>query len=206
MTMPTPTAAGVRRAVLIGVNNYSNKPLDGCVADATLWAEVLQTRFGFEKSNVTLLLNEKARRAAVLSELDQLVDLTEADDVAFIFYAGHGSQSTNEDNTEASGFDSTFMVSDTPREDILDDEIAARLEALGGKSPYTVMIVDACHSGTLSRSADLEVKERWAPAATTRQVGAVKRSRERNAQHRCRGRSVHADLPPVAMTRSPRRR
>ncbi len=173
MTMPP--SVGVRRAVLIGVDAYTRKPLDGCVADANLMAEVLQSRFGFEKSNVTLLLNEKARRAAVLSELDQLVDLTETNDVAFIFYAGHGSQSTRDDNTEASGFDSTFMVSDTPREDILDDEIAERLEALGAKSPFTVMIVDACHSGTLSRSAALDVKERWAPAATTRQEGMATR-------------------------------
>ncbi len=173
MTMPP--SVGVRRAVLIGVDAYTRKPLDGCVADANLMAEVLQSRFGFEKPNVTLLLNEKARRAAVLSELDQLVDLTETNDVAFIFYAGHGSQSTRDDNTEASGFDSTFMVSDTPREDILDDEIAERLEALASKSPYTVMIVDACHSGTLSRSAALDVKERWAPATTTRQEGATAR-------------------------------
>ena len=166
MTLPQVPGGGVRRAVLIGVDSYTRKPLDGCVADATLMAQVLQDRFSFDKTNVSLLLNDKARKSAVLAELDQLVDLTEANDIAFIFYAGHGSQSVNEDNTESSGYDSTFMVSDTPREDILDDEIAARLEALGEKTPYTVMIVDACHSGTLSRSADLDVKERWAPATT----------------------------------------
>ncbi len=161
--MPESSVDGVRRAVVIGVDNYTKKPLDGCVADATMMAEVLQQRFAFDKANISLLLNDAARRDAVLSELDQLVDLTNANDVAFIFYAGHGSQSVNSDNTESSGYDSTFNVCDNPREDILDDEIAARLAALGEKSPWTVMIVDACNSGTLARSADAGPKERWSP-------------------------------------------
>ncbi len=167
MATPVSSPIGVRRAVLIGIDAYTNKPLDGCVSDATMMATLLTERFSFDAGNVSLLLNDKARKAAVLSELDQLVDLTEANDVAFIFYAGHGSQSVNDDHTEASGFDSTFMVSDVPREDILDDDIAARLDALGEKTPYTVMIVDACNSGTLSRGADPGVKERWAPATTS---------------------------------------
>ena len=180
MTMPPTPSVGVRRAVIIGIDAYTNKPLDGCVADATLMASLLGERFSFDASNVSLLLNENARKAAVFSELDQLVDLTEANDVAFIFYAGHGSQSVNGDNTEASGFDSTLMVSDVPREDILDDDIAARLDALGAKTQYTVMIVDACNSGTLSRSADSGVKERWAPAtsdAVTREASATRSAR-----------------------------
>lgn len=173
MTTPGPFTAGVRRAVLIGIDAYTTKPLDGCVADATMMAEVLETKFSFEKVNITLMLNEAARRDAVLSELDQLVDLTQASDVAFIFYAGHGSQSINSDNTESSGYDSTFNVSDNPREDILDDEIAERLAALGEKTQFTVMVVDACNSGTLGRSAETSGKERWSPPITRAELPAA---------------------------------
>jgi hypothetical protein len=179
-THSTPSApAGVRRAVIIGINAYTHKPLDACVADARLVAKTLQERFSFDAANISLLLDDKASKAAVLAELDQLVDLTDANDVAMIFYAGHGSQSSTDDRSEASGYDSTWMVNDEPREDILDDEIAARLEALGEKTRHTVMIVDACHSGTLSRSVGVSGKERWAPATTrstaTAPAGAVTR-------------------------------
>ena len=159
--------SGVRRALLIGVNTYVKRPLDGCVADAELLAKILRERFSFDAANVTLLLNAAATRDAVLAELDQLVDLTAADDVAFIFYAGHGSQSLDKTGSESSGFDSTLNVSDNPRQDILDDEIAGRLATLGQTSPHTVMVIDACHSGTIARDAGdanvLNRKERWSP-------------------------------------------
>lgn len=194
MTMPESTTGGVRRALLIGVDAYTKKPLDGCVADARMMAEVLEQRFRFEKANITLMLNEAARRDAVLSELDQLVDLTESDDVAFIFYAGHGSQSINSDDTESSGYDSTFNVSDDPREDILDDEIAARLAALGGKSPHTVMVVDACNSGTLARSADVGPKERWSPPISRAELPEAARQLQQ-----ARGTSRSAATPTYVL-------
>lgn len=159
--------SGVRRALLIGVNTYVKRPLDGCVADAELLAKILRERFSFDAANVTLLLNAAATRDAVLAELDQLVDLTAADDVAFIFYAGHGSQSLDKTGSESSRYDSTLNVSDNPRQDILDDEIAERLATLGQTSPHTVMVIDACHSGTIARDAGdanvLNRKERWSP-------------------------------------------
>ena len=37
--------------------------------------------------------------------------------------------------------------------DITDDEIHLRLKALGAKTPFTTMIVDACHSATITRDA-----------------------------------------------------
>jgi hypothetical protein len=153
----------VRRALIVGVNTYKRRPLEGCVADAKAMDQLLRDRFSFDASNIRLLLDASATRDAVLSELDEIVDLTQPGDVAFFFYAGHGSISENDEDTESSGFDSTLMVSDTPRQDILDDEIRERLTALGAKTPHTVMIFDACHSGTIARSADAEPAGRWYP-------------------------------------------
>jgi Caspase domain len=159
---PEPTST--RRALIVGVNAYTRRPLDGCVADAKAIEQLLRDRFSFDASNIRLLLDAAATRDAVLSELDEIVDLTQPGDVAFFFYAGHGSISENDEDNESSGFDSTLMVSDTPRQDILDDEIQERLAALGAKTPHTVMIFDACHSGTIARSADSAPKERWYPS------------------------------------------
>jgi Caspase domain len=168
--------SSVRRALIIGVNAYTRRPLDGCVADAKAIEQLLRDRFAFDAANIRLLLDGAATRDAVLSELDEIVDLTQPGDVAFLFYAGHGSISENDADAESSGFDSTLMVSDTPRQDILDDEIQERLAALGAKTPHTVMIFDACHSGTIARSADAEPKGRWYPAIKRSELSEAARA------------------------------
>ena len=162
MPSPDTTRGSVRRALLIGINAYANKPLDGCIADAELMAEVLQERFGFKHDDITLLRDRGASREAVLAALDALVASTQAEDAAFIFYAGHGSYATTDDQTEAAGTDSTLNVCEKPREDIYDHELRARLEALATRTPHTVVILDCCHSGTMTRDGSAPPRgERW---------------------------------------------
>ena len=176
--MPEATAGGVRRALLVGINDYKKRPLDGCVADAELMARIIREKFAFADANVTLLRNRQASRAAVLSELDALIDATGTDDTAFFFYAGHGALARNDDQSEASGWDNTLNVCEDPREDIYDHEIEARLQALSERTRYTVMIVDACNSATIARDV-IEAsapKERWnepllRPATPTLDLG-----------------------------------
>ena len=151
--MASPRDERTRRALVIGIDTYAVKPLDGCVADAELMAQLLRDRFAFEPSNIRTLLNGDASRDAVLSELDALVDLTGPDDVAFVFYAGHGSTIEDASGDEGTGFDNTLCVCEDPRQDVLDDELAERLAALGAKTPHTVLIIDACNSGTITRDA-----------------------------------------------------
>lgn len=168
MTSPDTMQGSVRRALLIGINAYAKKPLDGCIADAELMAAVLQERFGFEQHDITLLRDRGASREAVLAALDALIASTSANDAAFIFYAGHGSYAECDDGTEASGYDSTLNVCEDPREDIYDDEIAVRLAALGARTPHTVVVFDCCHSGTLTRDGSAPPRgERWSPAVKT---------------------------------------
>lgn len=159
------TDTRTRRALIVGVDTYGKKPLDGCVADARLMELLLRERFAFRPEHVRLLVDGEATRDAVLAELDALVDLTGEDDVAFVFYAGHGSRAVDEDEDEGSGFDSTLMVSDTPRQDILDDELRDRLDALARKTPHTVLVIDACNAGTITRDA-FATQGRWYPPTT----------------------------------------
>jgi hypothetical protein len=149
--MPDTTAAGVRRALLVGINAYKDKPLDGCIADAELMAQVLRDTFAFDEKNVTVLRDRAASREKLLAEFDQLIDVTNAGDTAFVFYAGHGATADSDDHTEASGKDSTLNLCEDPREDVYDDELKARLDALAEKTQFTVLVVDACNSGTITR-------------------------------------------------------
>ncbi|MCC7054404.1 MAG: caspase family protein [Gemmatimonadaceae bacterium] len=151
--MPTEPSGSVRRALLVGINAYSNRPLGGCIADAELVATVLQERFAFERANVTLLRDREASREGLLAALDTLIDATRDGDTAFVYYAGHGALAPSPDLSEASGSESTFCVCEDPREDIYDDEFGARLTALARRTRHTVVVADCCHSGTIARDA-----------------------------------------------------
>ena len=148
-----------RRALLIGIDRYQHiRPLDGCVNDSRLVRSVLVERFGFADAHITQLLNEQATRTAVLGAFDALMTATGANDVVVVHFAGHGSQIRDREGDEPSGFDSTLMPWDTAREpgenrDITDDEVHERLEALAAKTPHVTVLVDACHSGTVTRDA-----------------------------------------------------
>ena len=148
-----------KRALLFGIDAYANiRTLDGCVNDSHLVRSVLVERFGFPEGNITQLLDEQATRDAMLGAFDALVVATGANDIVVIHYAGHGSQIRDREGDEPSGFDSTLMPWDTAREpgenrDITDDEIHLKLAALAARTPHITVLVDACHSGTVTRDA-----------------------------------------------------
>ncbi len=163
--MTTPRKDGpTHRALLIGIDKYKEFPenfgqLDGCVADVELMRSVLEGRFGFAPDNITMLRNGTATRKRILSTLDKLIGQVEENDVVVIHYAGHGSQMTDREGDEPSGLDSTIVPVDSAgwsgapgnQRDITDDEIHLRLLALSEKTPFTTLIFDCCHSGTISR-------------------------------------------------------
>lgn len=147
----------IKRALLIGIDAYPHvPPLDGCVNDVRLMRSVLEDTFGFPAGNITLLTNDQATREGILAAFDGLITATGKDDLVVFHYAGHGSQMTDREGDEPSGFDSTITPFDSARapgdnRDITDDEIHLKLEALGAKTSYTTLVFDACHSGTITR-------------------------------------------------------
>ena len=160
--MTTTSSSAAKRALVIGVDEYQFAPkipqLQGCVNDARLMRAVLEEQFGFPPENVTLLTNAEATRDGILAALDALVAATGPDDIVMFYYAGHGSQMTDREDDEASGLDNTIMPVDSEgwsgmNRDITDDEIHLRLIALGARTSFTTMIVDACHSATITRDA-----------------------------------------------------
>lgn len=148
-----------KRALLVGIDAYPHiRTLDGCVNDSRLVRSVLVERFGFPEANITQLLDAQATRDAMLAAFDVLAAATGLDDVVVIHFAGHGSQMRDREGDEPSGFDSTLMPWDTGREphenrDITDDEVQLKLAALAAKTRHITVLVDACHSGTITRDA-----------------------------------------------------
>lgn len=155
-TSPATANATRRRALCIGIDEYTKNPLSGCVADAKLWATTL-VNLGFETPQ--LLLNQEATRSAILDAVNKLVTESQLGDVIVIQYAGHGTQLPDVSGDENGGA--------TPNKDeaivpfdflsgayLLDDELGAIFTRIPAGVNVTCFM-DCCHSGSISRAERL---------------------------------------------------
>ena len=166
-------SAGTQRALLIGVSNYEANlpPLAGSKNDVMLIRELLVQKYGFDRANVLVLIDEQATRAQILSAVRALSERTVADDIVLIHFSGHGSQAPDMNGDEDDGFDETILPHDsrTPGiADITDDELNALLS--GFEFGSVVVILDSCHSGTGTRSGPTLVTQRWVAPDTRKEL------------------------------------
>jgi uncharacterized caspase-like protein len=158
--------AGIRRAVLIGINDYKGVPrLQGSVNDVQTLREVLRTRWGFTDDHILLLSDAQATRSGILAALNELVQESGPEDTVYVHFSGHGSQVEDTNGDETDGLDETIVPQDgrTPGvADITDDELDALFARLRARS--ALLVLDSCHSGTATRS--LEIRTRSVPPDT----------------------------------------
>jgi hypothetical protein len=157
-----------KRALLIAIDKYTPpvtyKPsgtgrskfrdLNGCINDARSIHSIITSKFEFNTAKVDTIFNEAANRAAILKQMNELLEKSKANDYAFIFYAGHGSKVTNSLSKEADKIDESIVPSDTWKpgvEDIRDKELAKIFNRFIDKGVKLTIIMDCCHSGSLSR-------------------------------------------------------
>jgi hypothetical protein len=163
---------GYRRlALVIGVGRYKNKnvpDLEGPPNDAGRFYQLLtgENGYGFPVENVCLLLNEEATTANFKQAFDKtLVERAQENDVAVIFFAGHGSQAPDKDGDEVDGLDETLMFHDARTgkvNDLVDDEFNRMLVRLHKKTSRITVILDSCNAGTAIRGPEAStVKARY---------------------------------------------
>ena len=172
---------GYRRlALIVGVGEYRSSrvpDLKGPPNDARRMYEMLTAKDGynFPRQNVCLLLDDQATtenfRAAFQTAL---IDRAEPDDVAVVFFAGHGSQKRDSGGDEPDGWDETILLQDArygDTHDLVDDELNELLVALHKKTRNVTAIFDSCNSGTAARSGSGLVSRFVAPAGSTASSG-----------------------------------
>ena len=187
--------------MLIGIDDYrSPEPaLSGCVNDVELMRDVLVEHFRFRPEDIALVKNADATRLGILSALEALLQATQPDDNVVIHYAGHGSQMTDREGDEPSGLDSTWHTVDSSawdakaqqwvgeNRDITDDEIAIWIQRFAQRTQFLTLVVDACHSGGISRDSGEErsrgTKPDDRPVAElpSSPIGPLPRASERSA-------------------------
>ena len=183
-------AQAENRALLIGVSHYSGEvpSLIGPRNDIVLLHEVLARHWGrdadirvladsLDQADYDFPLPEAhpATRDAIFDAFAQLAGDIRPGDQVLVYFSGHGSQAPSFDSAEAEpdGLDEIFLAADfelgfdaaknmaTIRNHLRDDEIGAAVDSLVAKGAFVWLVIDACHSGTMERSAG-ELRARFA--------------------------------------------
>ena len=149
------------RALLIGVGDIPNNFLPGVELDIDNMKKVAAI-MGFKPADIKVLLNEQATYANVRQALATWTrNGVGADDHVLIYFSGHGTRVP--DAGSPGGADDALVMRDVRRAQIqghaslrnvlLGHELGAALAAI--PSHNILVLVDACHSGTATRSLKL---------------------------------------------------
>ena len=181
-------AQAADKALVIGIGTYANLPekmfLEGPKNDVPLIEKLLKEKLGYSADSIRVLRDEQATRAAILASIDEwLVNGTQPGDRVYFYFSGHGLQVKDVSGDEEDGLDEALSTYDIVAGDgdwsnvILDDEIDVMLAKL--KDRAVTIVIDACHSGTISRSLSTQVGDamesaRFLPRPHAKPVEAVK--------------------------------
>jgi hypothetical protein len=133
----------VRRALLVGVDDYTSAPLAGCVNDANALAALLGKHHdGSPNFDIKLLTapSDQITRAELRKNIEQL--LKAPADVALFYFSGHGTENN------LGGF---LVTQDATRYDegvALTDVLAFANQSSVSE---VVILLDSCHSGALGQ-------------------------------------------------------
>ncbi|HXD10801.1 MAG TPA: caspase family protein, partial [Anaerolineales bacterium] len=149
----------MKKAVCVGINNYPGifNDLKGCVNDARDWSALLQG-FGFATS---LVLDSQATKKNVKAALQELVDSTNAGDIAVFTYSGHGTQVSDSSGDEGDRYDEAVYLYDGT---VIDDDLRVILNGIHPQATL-VIISDSCFSGSVTRIAPEPAMPRFVPPA-----------------------------------------
>jgi len=209
-----------RYALLVGCTSYANLPrffwLRGPANDVDLMRRLLIERFDFPPKNVHILAEESGDRqrpirANIEREFRRLAETAKPGADVVIYLAGHGSYQPDNDpdnpaDVEPDGFDEVFCPADVQRLEanqdggipnaISDDQLGQWLSDIVDTGASVLIIVDACHSGTVIRGSGEEI-DRALPADVLLPEAALQAARDEAMQARTpkRGAGAEANSP-----------
>lgn len=126
----------MRKALIVGINNYPSSPLRGCINDASAFAGIIEAN-GDGSPNFDVKLNTDVQTKSELKGL--IIELFSGDsETALFYFSGHGFIN------EIGGYIVTpdYKVND---EGVSMDEILTL--ANESKAKNRIIILDCCHSG-----------------------------------------------------------
>jgi hypothetical protein len=174
-THPAPTDQPLSyRAILVGIDDYSGKPLGGCVNDIDQIERILLDRLGVPPERITRFAAPRPgaptppRLASLLPTHDALLNAlagladTAGDDAVFLYYSGHGSQAPVRPVAREAlvpvDFDGTAKTL------LWDFQLNPLIARIAERARDLTIVLDCCHSASAMRE-DLgpEAASRYLP-------------------------------------------
>ncbi|MEI8305573.1 MAG: caspase family protein [Chloroflexales bacterium] len=163
-------------ALLVGINNYPAPipPLRGCVPDIEHMCNFLQNRVVVNSTQpeIKVLLNAEATRQRVIDMFYSHLGQAHSGDVALFYFSGHGAQQISPPEfwpIEPDHLDETLVCYDSRVEgswDLADKELSQLIAEVADRGAHVLVILDACHSGSGTRTSDSGIGVRRAPTDT----------------------------------------
>ena len=158
----SPLSYAANKALLIGATSYASEQnnLPGIDLDLAEMSRVVR-KLGFEDENIRTLKGKDVTLGNLKYHFSNFLDENVLPgDTILIYYSGHGVQVPDNNGDETDGSDEAISLYDLKGtydgENIvwggvlLDDQLAELINGL--VSENVIVIVDACHSGTVTRS------------------------------------------------------
>lgn len=149
-------------ALLVGINAYSPSigKLSGCLNDVDHFSGYLTESFDPSRLDIKVLKDAEATRFNIIQGFRSHLGKAQTGDVAVFHYCGHGARWKSAKAFEQfypDGMDEGLVCFDSREAgsfDLADKELAVLLAELAKNDPQIAVILDCCHSGSATRSAD----------------------------------------------------
>lgn len=140
------------KALLVGINAYTGlvPPLLGCVNDVRRMRELLEQRYQLAESQMHILVDEQATRAAILAGLEWLAthDNTCTPPIRLFHFSGHGTYIADQNGDEPDGLDECIVPYDYATTGPINDDVLRTVYDTFPRNTHLVLTMDCCHSGS----------------------------------------------------------
>jgi pimeloyl-ACP methyl ester carboxylesterase len=166
-------------ALMVGIDKYPPGvgSLNGCVNDVNHYHDYLVENFkGHFDLQIELLKNNDAVRKNIIHLFRHHLCKAGQHDMVLFQYCGHGSREISAPEFKEyfpGSKDETLVCYDSRTRggfDLADKELAVLLWEVAKKNPHIAVILDCCHSGSMTREADdfslekvRQTKDEWDP-------------------------------------------
>ncbi len=156
----------LHKALLVGINDYRDAPLRGCINDVMQMKEVLQRYYDFQDDSIRLLLDDDATCASIQTGLKWLAeDGVDADAVRVFHFSGHGSYVPDCSGDEPDGRDECLVPYDYKTSGMLTDDVLKTLYDTFPRRGNLTLVMDSCHSGSVQKDIEQDAICRFLPVS-----------------------------------------
>lgn len=154
-------------ALLVGINEYLSpnvSNLSGTQKDLEDMQDYILSNYNTFEKKVAVLKDEEATRANIIKHFEQHLGQAQEGDVILFYYSGHGSWGkTNEAffKFDPDGREEGLVCHDSRVDnqfDLADKEMAVLLNYVARNNAEVVLLIDSCHSGSVTRFADASTR------------------------------------------------